>query len=294
MKFFVLDERDVWYAAAIAAANKHGHVGVRIMHGAQAAGEGIGFIRPHADPRQLIRNQEDFALMSRNLTMIQDRAQVEVYENKSEQFRRWGDWMPDTWLCASRDEALEIVSKVSYPLVSKANEGASSVNVRILADEAQAVDHVEKLFGAGIEVKHCAGKAKSLQKGYALLQRFVPHHTTWRVNAVGYTRAVFKRFNYKDRSVAQTGNVEPVMELTDEVESLLEYADRFFEHAGTKWCAIDVLKDGNQWRLLETSLAWPWPSPGKCNDAPLFGSEKRWVDLFDVMFDEFEGGTWGK
>ena len=61
------------------------------------------------------------------------------------------------------------------------------------------------------------------------------------------------RYCYADRMVAQTGNVEPVMQMTPEVESLFEYSDRFFKHAQTKWCAIDVLRDGDQWRLLETS-----------------------------------------
>jgi hypothetical protein len=83
------------------------------------------------------------------------------------------------------------------------------------------------------------------------------------------------------------------MEIDEEVESLLEFADLFFAYTKTKWCAIDVLKDGDKWRLLETSLAWPYPSPGLCNTAPLFGSNKRWINLFDVMFDEIEAGVWG-
>lgn len=292
MKFYCLDEREVWHAAAIAAAAKHGHEGVRIKRGEEVAGPGIGFIRPHAEPKALARNHSDFALMARSLTMIQDEAQVLLYEDKSGQFRAYGDWMPDTWRFVSKAAAMDFVALADFPLVSKADVGASSVNVRILKTKAEAVAHVAQLFGAGVQVNHCSGGAKSMQRGYALLQRFVPHDITWRVNAVGYSRAVFKRFNYIDRAVAQTGNVEPVTELTDEVKSLLHFADRFFEHAGTKWCAIDVLKDGDNWRLLETSLAWPWPSPGACNSAPFFGSDKRWIDLFSVMFDEYEGGAW--
>jgi hypothetical protein len=81
--------------------------------------------------------------------------------------------------------------------------------------------------------------------------------------------------------------------MTSELESLLEFSDRFFAHAKTKWCALDVLKDGNEWKLLETSLAWPWPSPGECNRGTIFRSGgKKWIEMFDVMFDEVERGAW--
>jgi hypothetical protein len=77
------------------------------------------------------------------------------------------------------------------------------------------------------------------------------------------------------------------------LESLLEYSDRFFAEAGTKWCALDVLKDGDGWKVLESSLAWPWPSPGRCNEGTIFRSKnRRWIDMFDVMFDEVEAGAW--
>jgi hypothetical protein len=80
--------------------------------------------------------------------------------------------------------------------------------------------------------------------------------------------------------------------MTPQVESLLEFCNGFFAEAGTKWCAIDVLEGHGLWRMLETSLAWPWPSPGKCNQAPIFGTKRTWIDLFEVMFDQYEAGAW--
>lgn len=292
MKFFILDERHVWHQAAITAAKNRGIEAKRIFKGEEVNSEGIGFIRPHADPVALQRNQRDYDLMAYRLNMIQDEAQVRVYENKSRQFERWGKWMPQTWRFTDVVESIAFLQMASYPLVSKADVGASSVNVRILGNELVASQHVRQLFSDGVWVDHCGGRAKSLQRGYVLLQRFIPHTVTWRVNAVGNARAVFKRYCYKDKPVAQTGNVDPVMEMTPEIESLLEYSNRFFEQAGTKWCAIDVLREGDAWRLLETSLAWPWPSPGECNQGPFFGSKRRWIEMFDVMFDEYENGAW--
>lgn len=292
-RFYCLDERNVWHEAAISAAERRGFEGQRIFSGVEVKEPGgIGFIRPHADPRRLRANRDDYALMSSHLTMIQDWPQVDLYEDKSGQFMRWREWMPDTWRFETKTEALRFVDGTDYPLVSKADVGASSRNVRILSTKATAILHVLEVFGSGVEVDHCSGGAKSKQKGYVLLQRFIPHSVTWRVNAIGRMRAIFKRFNYPDRPVAQTGNVEPVMSLCAETESLLEFSNQVFEAIDTRWCAIDVLRDGDRWRLLETSLAWPWPSPGRCNEAPLFGSTRKWIELFDCMFDEVEAGAW--
>lgn len=257
--------------------------------------EGVGFIRPHADWRKLPANRDDYARMvDAGLTMIQDQAQVDVYEDKSEQYRRWAHWMPDTWRFTDLAQALIFLEDADLPLVSKADVGASSVNVRILEHRDEARKHVSDLFGSGVLVHHGANCPQTKQKGYALLQRFIPHTTTYRVNALGDARAVFFRYCYPDRPVAQTGNVEPAFKMTAELESLLDYSDRVFADIGSKWCALDVLKDGDGWRLLETSLCWPWPSPGRCNEGTIFRSHKgrKWIDMFDVMFDEVERGAW--
>lgn len=289
--FFILDERQIWHRAACDAARNHGYSARRIFKGDEVHSAGVGFIRPHADWRKLPTNRHDFALMRKQLLMVQDSAQVELYEDKSGQFERWGDWMPPTWRFTDPGAAAAFVAEAEYPLVSKADVGASSVNVRILASADDALVHIEKLFGGGISVNHGANCPHTLQQGYALLQQFIPHTTTWRVNAIGDARAVFKRYCYKDRPVAQTGNVDPTYEMSAELESLLDFSDRFFAHAQTKWCAIDVLKDGDAWRLLETSLAWPWPSPGDCDNGTIFRSKHKWIGMFEVMFDEIESGA---
>lgn len=294
MKFFVLDEREAWHAPMLKVARERGFDAKRVRRGEECEGPGYGFIRCHAEPKALKRNQQDWDAMSSRLTMVQDEAQVRLYENKSGQFDRWSKWMPPTWRFTSGDLAMQFLETADYPLVSKADVGASSVNVRILADKTQAQRHVHQLFTSGIAVKHCAGNAHSVQRGYVLLQKFIPHDITWRVNAIGRRRAIFKRYCYPDKPVAQTGNVEPVMRLDEQTESLLAYAERVLEAIGSKWVALDILRDGDEWRLLETSLAWPWPSPGRCNDAPIFGSGRKWIDLWDVMFDEIEAGVWGE
>ena len=61
--FYCLDERDVWHKAACEAARSHGYAAKRIFSGETAEGPGVGFIRPHADWRQLPANREDYARM---------------------------------------------------------------------------------------------------------------------------------------------------------------------------------------------------------------------------------------
>ena len=298
--FVILDERDIWHAAAIEAAARAGYQGQRIFSGefdfgAEGMTGDVGFIRPHADWRKLPANRADYASMvEAGLTMIQDQAQIDVYEDKSAQFRKWFDLMPETWLHTDADAAMGFLDFAPFPLVSKANEGASSTNVRILKDKAEAQKHIAQLFGDGILVHHGANCPKTRQKGYALLQRFIPHSITYRVNAIGGCRAVFFRSNYPDKPVAQTGNTVAAYAMTDELESLLEYADRVLDAIGSKWCALDILKDvDGSWKLLETSLAWPWAADSYA-DATMFRSTKgrKWKDLFDVMFDEYQAGAW--
>lgn len=303
MKFVILDERDIWYRAACSAAAEFGYDAKRIFRGTQMPAGSLGFIRTHADKEALLINQEDYNIMASRGVVIQDKAQVNVYENKTEQFLRWGRWLPETWVFTDEASALEMTSEMPYPIVSKANEGASSVNVRIIKNKAALEQHIRDVFAGRVLVNACSGagnKAKFSQKGYVLLQRFIPHTTTWRVNAIGNARAIFKRYCYKNKPVAQTGNVDPVMQLDSFTERLLEYSEAVFEDIGSKWCAIDVLHDeaSDQLFLLETSLAWPWPSPGACMQAPFFRngliSSRVWKEMWYCMFDQVEEGVWAK
>lgn len=289
-EIYALDSYDTWGAALVKAAQARSWPAKRIKRGDEVDGYGYGFIRLSMEPPELGKNRRDYSTMAQRLTMIQDQAQVDVYENKSEQFRRWGHWMPDTWRFTCRDEAIQFLQYADYPIVSKADSGASSVNVRILATRKEAIAHVCEIFEHGIRMQR-----GHVQRDYVLLQRCIQHKITHRVNIVGRSRAIFLRYCYADRMVAQTGNVEPAMQLTPELESLLDYADRFAAEAGTLWCALDWLKDGDAWRLLETSEGWPWPSPGMCNEGTVFRATKprKWIEMFDLLLDEIERGSWG-
>lgn len=293
----VLDERNVWHGPMREAARRRGYDTARILRGHEARDRpgGLGFLRPHAIPQVLEQNVNDYAEMAEHLTMVQDLSQVEVYEDKSAQFWRWSEWMPPTWRFENRAAALEFVQNYGAPLVSKADVGASSYNVRILSTRAEQVTHVREVFGRGVQVNHCAGgpggkNVLSMQRGYVLLQQYIPHDTTIRVNVVGRCFATFLRYNAPGTHTAQTGNVDGLTEPHPAALRALVIANAI----GTKWCAFDFLQDAaGDYKLLETSLAWPWPSPGNCMEARFFGpTERRWAELWDLMLDEYEAGVW--
>lgn len=285
MNLNIFDSRNVWHGPLIAAAKARGHKAHRVLNLASLT-DGIGFIRPH--PAFLDEHRLIDAGMRERLTMIQDRAQVEVYERKSEQFRRWGHMMPRTWLFTDLDTALS--AALPDALVSKADEGASSVNVRVLRGRAELEAHARQVFGAGVEVSRCADGHKTLQRGYLLLQEFVPHRITWRVNRIGDKFAIFKRYCYPDRPVAQTGNVEPVVSFGALELDLLAYAKRVTDEIGSKWVAMDILAAVDGWKLLETSLAWP-TTAGGTDVATFTDSPRTWGGIWDLLIDEVERGA---
>jgi glutathione synthase/RimK-type ligase-like ATP-grasp enzyme len=287
MDLQVFDSREVWHGPLIQAAQSLGWNARRVFEQDPIQPGGFGFFRPHP------ANMEEHRLldleMRRHLVMVQDRAQVEVYEDKTEQWRRWGHLMPETWHYTSQAEAQQ--AQHDFPLVSKANEGASSVNVRILYTRQQYEAHVAQAFGPGIKVNLCAGGATTTQKGYLLVQRFIPHTITFRVNILGPRRAIFERFNYPDKPVAQTGNVRPVMHFTVLHESLIEYANQVAAEIGTRWCALDILRDNDHWTLLETSLAWP-KNETDHRDTPLIGGG-TWGQLWHLLCADLAAGYFG-
>jgi glutathione synthase/RimK-type ligase-like ATP-grasp enzyme len=289
MRVFALDAKGHWFPALEIAMKRVGGSASRVE--SWDGGDGFGFVRPSPHPETLRKHQGIYRELARKLKMVQDADHIEHYEDKSKQFALYSKWMPQTWRFTTLDSALEMLEQATYPLVSKANEGSSSRNVRVLYSVDEATRLARAIFNGGIPVD--LGHSDGRQQGYMLLQEFIPHRITYRVNAIGSGRAIFFRYCHPDKPLAQTGNVEPCDVLDDEMESLLAWSDAFFEDARTKWAGIDVLKQGDTWKLLETSLAWPWPSPGRCNEGPIFRTRHRWLGMFDVLAEDIARGYFG-
>lgn len=293
MAFLVRDPRRSWITPIIETAESRGIKTGVIETPEDITPDDIVFMRPHANPRVLPYDQTLYEKCSTRC--IQDWRQVMWYDYKRAQIDAWSHWMPDTWVFSNLEAAMDFAETTDvFPIVSKADVGASSYNVRILYNRQELVEHLKDIWiNGGIRVEHCSSDgAWSMQTDYCILQRFIPHQTTYRVNIVGRENAIFFRHCYPDRPVAQTGNTDPAYELTPELEDLLDFSNRFFAEAETNWCALDVLRDGDSWKSLETSLCWPWPSPGDCDNATFFPSGRKWTEMWDLMFDQLED-VWG-
>lgn len=290
-RIYIRDRYSRWGERLAAAATARGWEAALITRVREITRPGYGFIRLHPNPPLLDSDFKVARVMQKHLRMVQDNGQIAAYEDKVFQAQAWARWLPDTWYFTEEDYARQFAHDCDLPLISKAREGASSRNVRLIETRADLEEHIRQAFGAGIETSLYKG-ATWIQRGYVLLQRFIPHRITYRINAVGRERAAFFRYCYPDRPMAQTGNVAPAYGPEDCPAGLLDFADRFFQDVGTRWCAADILRDGDEWRLLEASLAWPHPSPGDCDNGRFWPGGKRWANMWDVLIDELEAGVW--
>lgn len=297
----ILDQRNNWHRPLTNTARARGWDVKRIERGFESRIGSIGFFRPSPHPKLLVQAPYEYATMeSRCKRVIQDAKQVQLYDSKLKQADALHEWLPATLVVSDFETAERVVRDwPEWPIVSKASCGASSKNVRILSHRVAAMEHLQQIFyGEGILVDHCSGGhgakgSKSRQTGYAILQQFVPSDCTWRVNIVGRYAAVFQRFNYPDKPVAQTGNTKAITRREDMPQALLGFAREIAERIGTKWCAFDIVSDDRKLFLLETSLAWPWPGVGE--QAAFFGPEDgryTWPQMWDLMLDEVEAGVW--
>lgn len=296
MNLFFLDQTgSKWVGGAEQACSRAGWAFHRIARGAEM-GAGLGFIRCSANPVKLRTAVDDFMSMAERGPVVQDQQQVILYDNKWAQaglYKPYG-WLPETYLCSTENEARAAAKALGYPLVLKADAGAASANVRVVRHARGLEKVLRPVFrGAGWPILYCADGVSGRQKGHVIVQRHIPHSVTWRVNAVGNGRAVFQRFNHPARGTAQMGNTQGVLVMDDTVASLLETADAVFETLGTQWCALDFLREGDRWWLLETSLAWPWAAQSKHGPTPIFRTGWTWEGMWDSMLEQAADGVFG-
>jgi glutathione synthase/RimK-type ligase-like ATP-grasp enzyme len=274
------------------AAMKRGHQSQMFSKAAEVSVDGYVMARLHQwAPRIWTEREELLVLQKRpGMKFVQDRTQIDVYEDKINQHALFNQWMPRTYVHLNKKAALGRAEMLRYPLISKSSIGSASLNVRLLKTKDEAIREVEVAFGGGLKI------TKGIQAGYVYWQEFIPHDYTWRVAIVGTKFHVYKRFNYDDRPMAAPSKVKPTqpVEMNVEVESLLAWSKKLFETIGTKWCAIDVLQDPItwQWLLLETSLAWA-RGRDAAGLAPFYGTKHNLMTQHTLLIEEIEAGVFG-
>lgn len=288
-----------WYREVADAARARGWMFRLFTHPWQVNGDrypGYAFTRISQFPPfiDMDRARVLEALKRPGVKPIQDVVQLLAYENKLMQTVLWHDWMPKTIIKESRESALAALENFKLPFISKASVGSASLNVRFVETRDQAVAEIDAVFGGpGISIRRGPGPAVR-QRGYLLWQEFIPHHQTYRVTAIGTKRHVYARFNYADRPMAAPSKITPTQPLPQELaeRGLLEFSNAFFEAAGTKFCAIDVLWDAERggYRLLETAQSWARGDDAAGN-ATFYGTKYSLLTQHELLLDELAAGS---
>jgi len=144
--------------------------------------------------------------------------EILLYENK--RFLR--DWLivnnlphPRTYIFYNQQDAYSFVDKrTTYPIVGKTNIGAAGSGITILITNEQTQDYIKTAFGKGItlksgpklfkgsiikklnkvfkykgfvkqRLKDYSQPKENPQKGYVILQEFIPHDYEWRCVRIG-------------------------------------------------------------------------------------------------------------
>ena len=198
--------------------------------------------------------------------------EVLIYENK----RYFSFWLdahdlphPDTRVFYDRKEAERFISSCKFPIVGKMNIGASGHGVEILKDKTAAEKYIDEVFAKGktsktgpnlkkgkllkrvvnklSNPKEIANRLKiysaitsDVQKGFIIMQEYIPHKFEWRVVRIGDSFFAHKKLLKKDKASGSLlkGYEDPPKDLLDFVK---EITDRF----GFYSQAVDIFVTDN-------------------------------------------------
>lgn len=280
---YAYDDRKGWGREFKAAADrtKHGRVKLFVRDKRVPDG-GRAFVRldQQGTQREVSRGIVE-ALYRRHVVTLPTHPEMLWYDDKVAQFDALRAWMPDTHvLKGARADAEALLDDIDsyrlggYPFVSKAAEGASSANVRLIRSRAEAERELDKAFGPGIELSY--GR---FQRGYVYWQRLVPDNPCdYRVCVVGPYLYGLVRRNRPDSFTASGSGDHYALTLADERERrAAELCIEIAQSIGTRWMAFDVVYDETGRPLvLEMSSAWTMKSYRHC---PMFDFDMKKADL---------------
>lgn len=159
--------------------------------------------------------------------------EIFIYENK----RFFYSWLrinnlphPATKIFYNQSEAMDFICNSQFPLVAKNNIGASGSGVKILKNNHEAADYVNrsfsemgafrksypKIFKGNLlrrinyywknpeEIKTRKAKYQAIrsdrQIGYVILQEFIPHSFEWRVVVIGDSYFAHKKLKSGEKA----------------------------------------------------------------------------------------------
>lgn len=190
-----------------------------------------------------------------NVKLIPSITECMMYDEKIAYHEKCPSWGPKTFILRSKDNAINVLDSMEFPMISKSSDGAASSNVRLIKDKDSAMNEIKSVFSqSGIK------KYDSRQTGYLLWQEFCPNNPNdWRVIVIakkyGY---ILKRYNRSNVPFASgSGNLEPVVCLDEVTSSLLELTRKFAVENDFIFVGVDIVFDKNRKPvILEMTTGW--------------------------------------
>lgn len=217
-----------------------------------------------------------FALHGRDCITLPTKQEALWYDDKIAQIPALARYMPATWYLTDPERAERVAAAIPWDrisIVSKAAEGASSANVRLITSRDEALAEIDQAFGAGISISY-----DRVQRGYLYWQRLVKGNAgDYRVCIVGSNLYGLRRYNRPETVFASgSGNFEPLTMDDERSRAAAELAIKIAREIGTQWIAFDfVFGDdfGDPGPLvLELSSAWTMRAYEHC---PMFDFHLR-------------------
>jgi glutathione synthase/RimK-type ligase-like ATP-grasp enzyme len=282
-----------WGSMLHAEATKRGH-DAHLFDDARQPDQGYVFMHMHHHPQVRLVHKRIMAIMAMNpaLTLVPEYRSSVLYDDKIEQARQLARWMPRTNVFHTPGAARRYLDKApELPFMSKASEGASSHNVRLVSTYDEARLEIKHAFSdLGIKCRY-----GQTQRGYLMWQDFIPGNAgDIRVIAIGTKRLLLRRGNRDDRPMASgSGRIEAVtnamLSKDTEAQQALIFANRFFAQENLNWCGIDLVKDAtNRWYVLETTVGWTLNGYYDCE---FVGTKLKGDRIWSVFLDEVEAGV---
>ncbi|MDQ7793858.1 MAG: hypothetical protein RDU89_05520 [bacterium] len=285
------------WGTKVAQAGERAGLPVHLFDDADAVPDRPVPVFVHMNHRPGLR-ERDKRLMRRlarkQVLLIPTGLEGELYDDKVRQYALLHRYMPPSLHLVTRRQSKTAVTAMQYPFVSKAATGASSRNVRLVRTPAEAECEISLAFGPGIPLHW-----DQRQRGYLFWQRFCPGNAhDWRVIIIARRYAcILKRFNREEVPFASgSGRDEPAYPIPGGLtERLLDRALEIVEAHAFSLCAMDFVLDGEEIKLLETSVGWPYH---RVRGARFFThGQGAWqptrylvTDLFDLIVDAVRRG----
>ncbi|HIH31308.1 TPA: hypothetical protein HA235_01240 [Candidatus Woesearchaeota archaeon] len=183
------------------------------------------------------------------LLMFPTHRMLEDYDDKASELffmRKQKYPIPETFFTRSSEEAKDYCQTCALPIVSKAYDGASGDNVRLLNNRDSLISHVNDAFSqTGIKT-HFSG---SVQQGYIFLQKYIPCKKDMKIIVIGEEVALSywrKGLEWK-HNISSGGSIDT----TPIPEQAKQLAVQITKDLKYDWCGLDFIEHDNRIFLIE-------------------------------------------